>query len=98
MSVALPAEAFDATTTGQISLYRPSASRFDQTLALDAAKGATQIVETKSLPPGLWRVRVSWKYQGQEYWAEDKVVLEQAASAGTQASASVPGSTGATLH
>jgi hypothetical protein len=98
LSVGLPAEAFDDTTTGQISLYRPSASRFDRTIALDSAKGATQVVETRHLPPGLWRVRVSWNYQGQEYWAEDKVILEQAASAGTQASASVPGSTGATLH
>ena len=89
LRVVLPAEAFDSNTTGQINLYRPSASRFDRTIPLDSEKGATQVVETKNLPAGLWRVRVSWKYRDQEYWAEEKITLEAGnPAAATQISAS----------
>ncbi len=89
LRVIFPTEAFSSTTTGSIDLYRPSASRFDKAIALDPAQGTTQVIDTKNLAPGLWRVRVIWSHGGHEYWAEEKITLEAGNPAtATQASVS----------
>jgi nitrogen fixation protein FixH len=47
----------------------------DRAVKLDPdAKGA-QRLDASSLEPGLWRVRVSWTSEKQNYYLEQKVVV-----------------------
>lgn len=61
---------------GKIRLYRPSDASLDREflLALDAAS-AQQLDATK-LQPGLWKIRVQWTANGQEYFIDQRVIVK----------------------
>jgi len=71
--VALPREHAVAGATGVIQLYRPSEARLDRSCELRLRDDGTQDLETGTLRPGLWRVRIRWVHQGQEYLAERRL-------------------------
>jgi nitrogen fixation protein FixH len=70
-----------ATATGSIQLYRPSAMAQDRqiALALDATGG--QRIDASQMLPGLWKVRVAWKADRQDYFLDQKLVIGPAAGA-----------------
>ena len=61
--------------TGTITLYRPSNADYDRKLELSLDGEAHQLIEMKSLPKGLWKVKVAWVLEGQEYYHEADFVL-----------------------
>jgi hypothetical protein len=73
VSVRLPREHAAAGLTGLIQFYRPSAAELDRSYELRLQPDGTQEIETGALRPGLWRVRIRWNFQGQEYLAERKL-------------------------
>ncbi len=76
LEIVLPGQVFSDASTAQVEFYRPSASRLDRVIKLDANRGANQSIPVRDLTPGLWRVRVSWSHAGQDYWAEEKLVVK----------------------
>jgi nitrogen fixation protein FixH len=63
---------------GAVVLYRPSNADADRTLALAATAvgtGAEQHVPLGNLQHGLWRIQVTWVWQGRPYYAEEDVVV-----------------------
>jgi nitrogen fixation protein FixH len=72
--VRLPA-AHAAAAKGAIQLYRPSDAKLDREvpLALDA-KGV-QWIGTGRLRDGLWKIRVRWAANGEEYFFERPLVI-----------------------
>lgn len=75
--IALP-EAKQANAAGKVHLYRPSDARLDLVLPmqLDAAGG--QRLDAEGLSDGLWRVRLSWKQNGQDYYVDQPVIVARA--------------------
>ncbi len=65
--LSLPAGNTRANLTGGIQLYRPSAAGLDQKLPLALDAHGMQTIDASGLQPGLWRVRVAWTVEGQEY-------------------------------
>jgi hypothetical protein len=63
------------TAEGKVELYRPSAAGLDRTIPLQLDAGGTQRLDGSSLQPGLWRVRVTWNAEGQEFCVEEKIVI-----------------------
>jgi hypothetical protein len=70
IAISLPPAQVRGGVTGRIQLYRPSAAGADRALALAPNANGLQFVDLRSLLPGLWRMRVSWTADGQEYWIE----------------------------
>ena len=66
--------------TGQVQLYRPSAASLDKALKLEPDASGVQTIEADSLSAGLWKVRVSWRSGGQDYYVEQSVVIGAKAS------------------
>jgi hypothetical protein len=63
---------------GVVVLYRPSDADADRTLTLAATAvgaGAEQQVQLGDLLRGLWRIQVTWVWQGRPYYAEQDVVV-----------------------
>ena len=60
---------------GTIHLYRPSAAKLDQKLALHLDAHGVQLIDCGRLQAGLWRVGVAWTSSGQEYFTERRLVL-----------------------
>jgi hypothetical protein len=61
---------------GAIQLYRPSSMNLDQQIDLATDVSGVQQIDAGSLAPGLWKVRVSWSVDKQDYFVDQKVVVE----------------------
>ena len=72
--ISLPAEQAPGAS-GRIHLYRPSNAKLDQEVPLVINAGGVQTLDTKALAPGLWKVRVEWTANGQEYFIDQVVVV-----------------------
>lgn len=73
--VTLPVEQTKSGVSGQIELYRPSTAGLDRHIALDMKLANTQSFDVSNLQPGLWKVRVTWTFNNQEYSMEEKIVV-----------------------
>jgi len=73
--ISLPAAHAVRKLTGRIQLYRPSAARLDRQFELDPDSNGLQSVDAGELQNGLWKIRVSWNAEGQEYFLERKIVI-----------------------
>ena len=73
--IALPAEMCRQKLQGTIHLYRPSDARLDQKISLAPAIDGSQQINVSQLQSGLWRLRLNWNTDGDEYYFEKPVVL-----------------------
>jgi hypothetical protein len=75
ITVSLPADQARHQVTGLIELYRPSAAGLDRTVELAPDARGVQRLDAAGLAPGLWKVRVSWTVDHQDYFLDQKVVV-----------------------
>ena len=61
--------------TGNSHLYRPSDARMDRELPLALTEDGTQRLDAKKLADGLWKVRVKWNANGQDYFLDQPVIV-----------------------
>ena len=66
--------------TGQVHLYRPSDARLDRDLPLALSADGIQKLDAKRLDNGLWKVRVQWNVNGQEYFLDQPVIVTRVSS------------------
>lgn len=71
----LPAEHARTQAHGSIQLYRPSAAQQDREFELQPDQNGSQILDAKTLLPGLWEVRVLWSANGLDFRADEKIVV-----------------------
>lgn len=71
----LPQEQVAKGVTGSIQLYRPSNAGMDRTVSLTVDSTGLQNIDATTLTPGLWRIRISWKAGGEEFYRDDSVVI-----------------------
>jgi nitrogen fixation protein FixH len=75
ITVSLPAHQVGHDVSGRIELYRPSASGLDRAIKLEPDTKGVQRVDAAGMVPGLWKVRVSWTVEHQDYFLDQKVVV-----------------------
>jgi hypothetical protein len=80
ITVLLPPDQAGREIIGRIELYRPSAAGLDRAVKLDPDAKGIQRLDASGLEPGLWRVRVSWTSEKQNYYLEQQVVVGQRTS------------------
>lgn len=73
--ITLPAAHAERRPEGRIHLYRPSAAGLDQQWKLEVDAAGRQSLDARDLRPGLWKVRIQWAVDGQEYFTDQSVVL-----------------------
>jgi nitrogen fixation protein FixH len=61
---------------GRIDLYRPSDASLDQHLALAVDRDGTQQMVPQKLRAGLWKVRMNWNADGQDYFSERSILVK----------------------
>ena len=75
ITISLPADQARRDISGHIDLYRPSAAGMDRTVKLAPDAHGVQRLDAAGLAPGLWKVRVSWTVEKQDYYLDQKVVV-----------------------
>ena len=81
LTISLPRTHAGPDTVGRIEFYRPSATNLDRELKLELDANGLQTVDAGPLIPGLWKVRVHWTFQNEEYFADQKIVVDSRKSA-----------------
>jgi len=74
--IAVPAAHARAQISGRIHFYRPSDASLDRDFRLAFKPDGLQRVDAKKLPIGLWKVRVQWTVNGQEYFFEQPLIID----------------------
>lgn len=75
ISISLPSRFAPAKPSGSIQLYRPSATNLDRQIKLTLNDQGMQKIDARSLRPGLWKVRVSWTADREEFYLDQKIVI-----------------------
>jgi len=73
--ISLPPDQAAREINGRIELYRPAAAGLDRTVKLVPDPRGVQRLDAAGLAPGLWKVRVSWTVQQEDYYLDQKVVV-----------------------
>ena len=74
IKIMFPESLVEAQLRGTIALYRPSNSRYDKLIAIDGERQFDIIMH--SLPTGLWKLKLDWRYNGQSYYNEETIIIE----------------------
>ena len=80
ITIAVPPAPAAGSIAGTIELYRPSAGALDRSFPLNLDANGRQSLDAANLAPGLWRVRLSWTVENQDYYLDQKVVVGSKAS------------------
>ncbi len=75
VTLALPQTLLTQKISGSLELYRPSAPKMDQQIAIAPKADGTQTLDVSKLAPGLWLVRARWNVGGQDYFLEQKIKI-----------------------
>ena len=75
ITVSLPAEQAHREVWGGIELYRPSAAGMDRAVRFQPDTNGVQRLDATGMAPGLWRVRVTWTAEKENYYLDQKVVV-----------------------
>jgi nitrogen fixation protein FixH len=76
LRLSLPSVHRSQHVVGRIEFYRPSDTRLDKSILFRPSAGGYQDVDTAELANGLWKIRFSWTANGEDYFAEETVVVE----------------------
>jgi nitrogen fixation protein FixH len=75
VTIALPEEHIGRISTGTIQLYRPSDAKLDKHLKLELTADGKQRLDTTQLEAGLWKVRVFWKFNDEEFYFDNSILV-----------------------
>ena len=71
-----PPEISPKSVSGSILFFRPSDAKQDRINSIHLLADGSQIVSTKTLSSGLWRVKIFWQADGIEYYDEKLITIE----------------------
>lgn len=61
---------------GFIYFYRPSDSKFDIKLPIEPDSSRKQIISTKNMINGLWKIKVDWNIDSTTYYYDRKIMVQ----------------------
>ena len=60
---------------GSVVFYRPSDAKLDRVLKLSVNTTGEQTVDATALRAGLWKIRVQWTINGEEFYYEQRITI-----------------------
>lgn len=76
MLMKMPATYKDKNLTGTITLFRPSNDKLDKQLPLELGRDQSQLLDTKDLESGIWKVRVHFSDGEETYYSEKTIQIQ----------------------
>ncbi len=74
--IQLPQQAFSPSTSGTITLFRPSDAKKDRVIPLNIDQNGNQLLSVADLEKGFWRAFISWNNNEKEYYTEEMLVVQ----------------------
>jgi nitrogen fixation protein FixH len=76
----LPAEHARKLAQGVVKFYRPSDADLDREVPLQVDASGLQELDVARLPDGLWKLRISWRVDDEDFYADRSVVVKHPSS------------------
>lgn len=73
--IAVQYDDFPKVQSGVLVLFRPSDASLDRRFRISRETSSFQYFKADSLPGGLYRARMTWTMEGQEYYLEQELKL-----------------------
>ncbi len=74
--VQFPTTVAGSNVSGKIALFRPANAAYDKTFDISIDAANRQILSCDRLPRGMWRIKIAWRIDSEEYYTEEIVHLE----------------------
>lgn len=75
--VQFPTAVAGSKVSGTIALFRPANAAYDKSFEISVDAANRQLLACDRLPRGLWRVKITWQIDSEEYYTEEIVQLEE---------------------
>jgi hypothetical protein len=75
LRIQLPRPHGGRSPSGSVALYRPAEAELDRRFPLQTDALGVQSMDLTGIASGLWRVRVSWKVEQEEFFGETNIVV-----------------------
>jgi hypothetical protein len=77
IALTLPPSHANRSIVGNIELYRPSAAGLDRQIEFKPDTSGVQLFDATDMQSGLWKVRVTWTVDGQEFCIDQKINVKK---------------------
>lgn len=74
--VQFPTTVAGSNVSGKIALFCPANAAYDKTFDISIDAANRQILSCDRLPRGMWRIKIAWRIDSEEYYTEEIVHLE----------------------
>ena len=61
--------------SGDVLFFRPSDASKDIRTQLKLSADREQVFDLRNMQPGLWKIKITWKEGGEEYYYEQAIVI-----------------------
>ena len=75
VQLTFPDSVFDKKASGTIYFYRPSGSKKDFSVPMAVSANNTQFINTSALEKGLWRIKIEWGMEGNDFYSEKSLII-----------------------
>lgn len=75
LRIQMPSSHAGRQPRGSVALYRPAGAELDRQFPLAIDGQGSQVLDVKGMATGLWRVRVTWKLEQEEFFGETNIVV-----------------------
>jgi len=65
---------------GHVQFYRPSDAALDKNIKLTLNGNGAQEIDARTFPGGHWKVRLTWKVNGEEFYIDETIFIEKTRS------------------
>ncbi len=73
--ITLPVGHLAQQPRGSIQLYRPSDAKLDRQFELALDSQGRQLLDVRAIRSGLWKIRVNWNVNGQDFFFDQSLVV-----------------------
>lgn len=75
VNISFPKLLIEKNVVGKIHFYRPSDPGLDFALPISLNSEGIQLISTKQLAAGYWRLKLNWMMDGKEYYNEKAIII-----------------------
>ena len=76
ISIHFPQNYAIKNTAGEIYFYRPSDEKLDFKIPLQLSETGNQLIPTQRIEKGMWRLKLNWTMNENEYYNEKAIIIE----------------------
>ncbi len=76
VNISFPKNMDNNSLKGTINFYRPSDSKKDFNMQINADANGTMQISNEKFSKGLWKVQINWESTGEKYFTEQTLLIQ----------------------